>query len=329
MTPLLHTPLASASAARVPWFDLILAGLIVALAWRALASRDLSRSAVFFIAFGLAVALAWARMGAVDVALAEAAIGTGLLGVLLIDAIATLGRGVVAYRPQRRLAALFLLLSAALLPLLWLATWRMPAGGGLAAEAAARMNESGVAHPVTAVLLNFRGYDTWLEIAVLLLAVLAMLAARGDPRFTAAPPAPSRGKQDILLSRLTRLLIPLMVLVGGAVLWLGESRPGGAFQAGVILAAALILARLAGLPALDRLPPQSWRILATVGFAAFFFFATLALASGRSLLEYHPESAGVVIFLIETACTLSIGLSLAAFHALPGGDVPAPERRTG
>ena len=36
---------------------------------------------------------------------------------------------------------------------------------------AANMGESGVSHPVTAVLLNYRGYDTLLEIAVLLLFV--------------------------------------------------------------------------------------------------------------------------------------------------------------
>jgi multisubunit Na+/H+ antiporter MnhB subunit len=40
------------------------------------------------------------------------------------------------------------------------------------------MPESGVDHPVTAVLLNFRSYDTLLEIAVLLLAVVVALALR-------------------------------------------------------------------------------------------------------------------------------------------------------
>ncbi|MFN2442615.1 MAG: sodium:proton antiporter, partial [Thermoanaerobaculia bacterium] len=37
-----------------------------------------------------------------------------------------------------------------------------------------QLSDSGVEHPVTAVLLNFRGYDTFLEMGVLLLAVLSI-----------------------------------------------------------------------------------------------------------------------------------------------------------
>ena len=40
----------------------------------------------------------------------------------------------------------------------------------------ANLAQSGVAHPVTAVLLNFRGFDTLLEIAVMLVALLGVLA---------------------------------------------------------------------------------------------------------------------------------------------------------
>ena len=41
---------------------------------------------------------------------------------------------------------------------------------------ASNMAVSGVENPVTAVLLNFRGYDTLLEIGVLLLAALSVLS---------------------------------------------------------------------------------------------------------------------------------------------------------
>ncbi|MBQ1782111.1 MAG: DUF4040 domain-containing protein [Gammaproteobacteria bacterium] len=68
------------------WLDLL---LIVALLWiaaGALFSRQLFRAVVLFIVFGLLLALAWARQAAADVALAEAAIGAGLTGALLLDA---------------------------------------------------------------------------------------------------------------------------------------------------------------------------------------------------------------------------------------------------
>jgi uncharacterized MnhB-related membrane protein len=66
-------------------FDGVLVLLLVLLAWRALAVRELFQAAVLFILFGLLMALAWARLAAPDLALAEAAIGAGLTGVLLVD----------------------------------------------------------------------------------------------------------------------------------------------------------------------------------------------------------------------------------------------------
>lgn len=70
---------------------LIFALMITATA--TLLSRDLFRAVVVFIAFGLLMALAWVRLQAPDIALAEAAIGAGLTGVLLLDAVSHFRRG--------------------------------------------------------------------------------------------------------------------------------------------------------------------------------------------------------------------------------------------
>lgn len=72
-------------------FDLLIVLTLLALAWRALSSRDLFAAVVLFIAHGLVMALAWVRLAAPDIALAEAAIGAGLTGVLLLDAAGQLG----------------------------------------------------------------------------------------------------------------------------------------------------------------------------------------------------------------------------------------------
>jgi uncharacterized MnhB-related membrane protein len=64
--------------------------LVVALLWsavRTLTSPDLFRAVVLFIVFSLLMALAWARLNAPDIALAEAAIGAGITGVLLLDTV--------------------------------------------------------------------------------------------------------------------------------------------------------------------------------------------------------------------------------------------------
>lgn len=73
--------------------DGLLAGMLVVTAVSVLVSQSLFRAVVMFIAFGMLMALAWMRLQAPDIALAEAAIGAGLTGVLLLDAVAHFRRG--------------------------------------------------------------------------------------------------------------------------------------------------------------------------------------------------------------------------------------------
>lgn len=179
-----------------------------------------------------------------------------------------------------------------------------PTAIDLRAPVAAHLAESGVTHPVTAVLLNYRGYDTLLEIAVLLLALLAILAVVGE-----APPSPTRAAHPVLQA-LARLAVPLMVVVAVYLLWAGAFRPGGAFQAGAVLAAAAVLLHLVGLlPGWSR-PRFGLRIGLSAGFALFLAVAAGLLTQG-SLLQYPPAAAGVLILLIESGLTVSLALILA------------------
>jgi energy-converting hydrogenase B subunit D len=76
----------------MPWLDLLLGLTLVVTAALALAARDMFRAVIMFIVFGLLMALAWVRLQAPDIALAEAAIGAGLTGVLLLDTLGYLRR---------------------------------------------------------------------------------------------------------------------------------------------------------------------------------------------------------------------------------------------
>ncbi len=82
--------------------DLLLGAALTFLAWRVLSARDLFAAAVLFVAFGLVMALAWTRLRAPDIALAEAAIGAGLTGALVIDAIGQLEPRARRHRARRR-----------------------------------------------------------------------------------------------------------------------------------------------------------------------------------------------------------------------------------
>jgi uncharacterized MnhB-related membrane protein len=67
-------------------FDGVLVALLVWLAWRSVSDRDVFRAAINFIALGLVLAITWFRLSAPDLALAEAAVGSGLTGALLLVA---------------------------------------------------------------------------------------------------------------------------------------------------------------------------------------------------------------------------------------------------
>ncbi|WP_185265545.1 hydrogenase subunit MbhD domain-containing protein [Halopseudomonas xiamenensis] len=283
--------------------DITLGVLLLILAGAALHGTRLYTGIISFIAFGLLLALVWARLGAPDLALAEAAIGAGLTGVLLLSA---LGRH--ADEPAqpgsavRTLATLLLgvlvliLLLRAVLPL---AQGPQP----LPALVNSQLEASGVSHPVTAVLLNFRAWDTLLELLVLLLAVLGVrqLQPAGRPRPGVWP----------LLQAWSRILAPLSVIIGGYLLWRGSHAPGGAFQAGALLAAGVVMLRLAGLLPLLRWENGLLRLLVLVGVALFLTVAAAGAWFGAGWLNYPAHWSGALIVLIEVAATLSIAASLS------------------
>ena len=66
--------------------DISLAVLVLAVAVWTIVSREAFAAVVGYVAYGLLVSLVWVRLFAVDVALTEAAIGSGVTGVLLISA---------------------------------------------------------------------------------------------------------------------------------------------------------------------------------------------------------------------------------------------------
>jgi multisubunit Na+/H+ antiporter MnhB subunit len=302
-------------------FDTLLGAGLLWLAWRALASPNLYKAIVLFIAFGLLMTLAWVRLEAPDVALAEAAIGTGLTGALLLSARANLRtfdvnrgggkrRESIEQSKQKTKGKISLWLPA--VPLLLIAVGLGYAvshlagyAAGLTVEISENIDASGVSNPVTAVLLNFRAYDTLLEIAVLLLALLGVWSLGVRPSVSGATPDP-------VLDILTRFLTPLLLLVAAYLLWVGAHAPGGAFQAGSVLGAVGVLLILAGWrppPSLTGLP---LRLTLVAGLSTFVIVAVLMILGGGRLLEFPPSQASLIIIILEATATLSIAATLAA-----------------
>ncbi|MGE5154553.1 MAG: hydrogen gas-evolving membrane-bound hydrogenase subunit E, partial [Bdellovibrio bacteriovorus] len=106
--------------------------------------------------------------------------------------------------------------------------------------------EGGGANVVNVILVDFRGYDTLGEISVLALAGLGIYAMLKDLRLP-GPAHDADGRpwswdtHPTIMAALTRLLLPLALLVSVFIFLRGHNQPGGGFIAGLITAVALIL----------------------------------------------------------------------------------------
>ena len=295
-------------------FDAGLAVLVLGVAAWTIVARDTFAAVVGFIAYGLLLALVWVRLAAPDVALTEAAIGSGLTGVLLLGVSTrvrqtkspAVGEGPAA---ALRLAAigLCILVSAGLAALVVLLPEPAPT---LAAPVAANLAATGLGNPVTAVLMAYRAIDTLLEVVVLLLALLGVWSLAPDRLWGGLPGLHYRADPDGILTFDAQMLVPIGILVGIHIFWVGSVAPGGEFQGATILAAMWILTTLSGLvdaPAVSR----PWlRLLLIAGPAVFVAIGLAGFAMAGAFLAYPMEHAKLLILIIEVPVTLSIAAML-------------------
>jgi len=154
--------------------------LLVILAVAAVRVRDLVGAVLALSAYGLVLALTWAGMGAVDVAFTEAVVGAGASTVFFLATLLRTVRTEQVRLPRARAASLaaVLLLGG----LLFLATHEFPSWGDPASPASVHVSprylrlgyeETGAPNIVTAVLADYRGYDTLIETVVIFTAALA------------------------------------------------------------------------------------------------------------------------------------------------------------
>jgi multisubunit Na+/H+ antiporter MnhB subunit len=184
---------------------------------------------------------------------------------------------------------------------------------GLAPLAREALAESPITNPVTFVLLDLRGYDTLLEVGVLLLAMLGAWSLQ-PTRWRALAEAPPLRESAMLLT-FARLLVPAMILASGHLLLAGTHRAGGAFQAAAVLGAGGVLLLLGGILRAEDLNHPLPRLLAVFGFAFFLAVALAMLPLSGAFLEYPPELAYGLILAIEATLTVSIGVTLALLYA--------------
>ena len=187
--------------------------LVLAVAGWTIAAREAFASVVGYVAYGLLLSLVWVRLFAVDVALTEAAIGSGVTGVLLISAAVAAARTeapAAAERPGIVLRVLAGALCAVVAAALAAVVLLMPdPGATLAPEAAEHLDELGVGNPITAVLIAYRSFDTMLEKVVLILAVIGVWSLAPDRTWGGAAGPRRAQRPEGALAFLAQMLPPL------------------------------------------------------------------------------------------------------------------------
>ena len=161
------------------------------------------------------------------------------------------------------------------------------------------INETAVPNMVTAVLADYRGYDTLFEAVVIFtggIAVIGVLRRYGKRDNI---PAGAQGKgarvdltpkqPDLIVESTVRLLIPIIQIFALYVIAHGHHSPGGGFQGGVIFGASFILLALAR----DLKATQNWvaekriLILACCGILIYAGIGVLCQLLGENFLDYQ------------------------------------------
>ena len=340
----------------------LVAGLVVAL----LAARSVLTCILLMSAFSLTMALWLMTMDAPDVAFTEASVGAGVSTMILLGAALSSTDVIPSLRPGRlwfpAVACLAAFIGMALI------VPDLPVFGDPGSPPSAYVgrlyleqtpHDIGAPNVVTAVLASYRGFDTLGETTVIFAAgVGVLLLLGGQVRSPDAAPEDVSLRASAgspVLSVAARLLIPIICLYAFYVLAHGEFGAGGGFQAGVILAAALILHALVfgvreTMKALPVGVVRACAALGVLGYAAVGFLAgadyeissegILAILTGGRFLDYdallspvfeaglpsshlagghHHWGQRIGILAIETGVMLAVASTMTAiFYAFTG-----------
>ena len=298
---------------------MVLALILLAIAAYTVAARRTFAAIEGFVAYGLLLSIAWVALSSIDVALTEAAIGSGLTGVLLIGAAArlrTTEAALSAERPGAPLRWLAAAASAAVAGGIAVAVLSLPdPAPTLAPAAAEHLVSTGLGNPVTAVLIAYRALDTLLESIVVVFALIGVWSLTPDRTWGGRPGPEHAADPNGILAYLARLLPPIGITVGLYIFWVGADFPGGKFQGATILAAMWLLVMMAGL---TDAPPisRTWlRILLVAGPLLFIAIGFAGALTAGAVLAYPEGYAKLLIKVIEAALMPTLTLTLALLVA--------------
>lgn len=284
----------------------------------ALQLKDLLISAIILAVFSFLSALLYISMGAVDVGFNEAVLGAGITGIFFIAAIYQTQRHALRRWPEKKktftwlsyLIPLFLLLGFG--GILMVGVWTIALPGDPLAPASTYLSpdyirraysETHTPNVVTAMIADFRSFDTLGEVLVVFTAALAcffILGGRAGGKLVRASDSP-------IIEMVVSLMVPVIQIFALYVIFHGHYGPGGGFQGGALLAASIILQRIfLGKERSERNFPSRIALpLGVLGIVFYVLLGVLGIFGGKAFLDY----AGLP-FLMDTPSLHSMGILL-------------------
>ncbi len=177
---------------------------------------------------------------------------------------------------------------------------------------------------VNVILVDFRGFDTLGEITVLAIAAVGIIAMLDGLRMI-NPTCDPQGrrwawaKNPLILMTLSRLLLPLALLISAFIFLRGHNLPGGGFIAGLITAVALALQYIAnGVAWMEQRMPLNYQRMAGAGVLIAGLTGLGSLIFDRPFLTSafgHFELPLVGEFELATAILFDLGVYLTVIGA--------------
>lgn len=323
--PLLDHPFFAGTAERTPLDAISFAGafiLTTAAVATAVVHRQRLAALIMISVVGLFVAIAFVGLAAPDLALTQLLVEmvTILLVLLALDYLPR--QTPLESPPVRRLRDVLVAGAAGIgvASLAWGVLTRTPdtishyyveqskpAGGGT--------------NIVNVILVDFRGFDTLGEIAVLgiaALGVVVMLSGVNLANVRRITPR-ARDRSPVILTMITRALLPFALLFSLFLLLRGHNLPGGGFVAGLMTAIALILQYVAsGSEWTEARLRVRYRAVIAIGLLTAFLTGLGALVVGYPFLSSTFTYVDVpLIGKIElaTAMIFDVGVFLTVVGA--------------
>ena len=247
---------------------------LLAAAFAVCLSKHLIASVIIYGGFSTVLSIMWVLLAAPDIAITEAAVCTGISGVLFFVALKRIGITDAEYKKAKNKAALekqekdggrkglrfffnalYFVICGSLTSILIYTASRLPPFGDPSNptnnEVSRRFIEQGVQdtgalNAVSAMLWSYRSFDTFGEACVLFASVCSILILlRGGgvslPAGDLFRREMEQPRQDIIFKNIAFLLVAIIMIFGFYALLHGHITPGGGFSGGAILGAMLVL----------------------------------------------------------------------------------------